>query len=203
MEVRYSKGHKDQTRDRILAVASTYFKRNGVNGIGIANLMREAGLTHGGFYSYFRSRDKLVNEAYAVAMDQTTSKWKKLSTSLPAAEGLEAIIKAYLCEKHRDNAGGGCALPAFADEMGRGSRSTKKIFSSKLEEMISVIKNHFSHLPADEGRRQAIFAISAMMGAMTLARASAGEAVSEEILEASANVLTSGLPVRSAKREVT
>ena len=111
--MRYSKGHKRETHDYILKTASEQMKKHGSDGIGIAALMREAGLTHGGFYSHFRSRDDLVEEAYGAAMDLTTSRWKKLSEGLPASEGLEAIVQGYLCVKHRDDPGGGCGLPVF------------------------------------------------------------------------------------------
>jgi TetR/AcrR family transcriptional repressor of nem operon len=189
-ELRYSKGRKRETYDRILTAASVQLKKNGSNGIGIASLMREAGLTQGGFYSHFRSRDDLVNKAFDVAMDQTTSRWKKLSADLPAIDGLEAIVRAYLCAKHRDNPGDGCALPAFAAEMGRCNKATKKSFSIKLEEMIDVVAAHFTDIPAREARQLAISAISTMMGAITLARASAGQDLSAEILEAGAKALT-------------
>ena len=196
MELRYSKGHKDKTHDHILRVASVRLKKAGANGVGIADLMREAGLTHGGFYTHFSSREDLINEAYALAMDQTTGRWEKLTASLPAKEGLIAIIGGYLCEKHRDNPGAGCALPAFAADMGRGDRRTKQSFSSKLEEMITAIEVYLCVLPAGEARQQAIFALSAMMGAIMLARASAGEGLSTEILQAGAKVLTDHLSAR-------
>jgi TetR/AcrR family transcriptional regulator, transcriptional repressor for nem operon len=91
MKVRYSKGHKDKTHEHILRVASVRLKKAGANGVSIADLMREAGLTHGGFYTHFRSRDDLINEAYVVAMNKTTSKWEKLTASLPAKEGLKLL----------------------------------------------------------------------------------------------------------------
>jgi TetR/AcrR family transcriptional regulator, transcriptional repressor for nem operon len=121
---------------------------------------------------------------------------------LVASEGrIKAIVSGYLCEKHRDNPGAGCALPAFAADMGRGSRRTKQSFSSKLEEMIAAIEVHLSDLTADEPRQQAIFAISTMMGTILLARASAGEALSAEILEAGAKLLTDHLSARLAQQE--
>jgi TetR/AcrR family transcriptional repressor of nem operon len=172
-----------------LKTASVLMKKHGSDGIGIAALMREAGLTHGGFYSHFRSRDDLVEEAYSAAMDLTTSRWKKLSERLPASEGLEAIVQEYLCVKQRDDPGGACGLPVFATEIGRGSKPKKISFSIKLEKMIKVVAAHFPDIPTGEARRQAMFAISTMVGAMTLARASAGEGLSTEILEAGVKAL--------------
>jgi TetR/AcrR family transcriptional regulator, transcriptional repressor for nem operon len=187
--LRYSKGRKQKTYDRILETASVQLKKSGSNGVGIANLMREAGLTHGGFYSHFRSRDDLVNKAFGVAMDQTIYRWRKLSGHLPATDGLEAIVRWYLSAKHRDNPGEGCALPAFAAEMGRGSKAARKSFAIKLEEMIKFVAADLTDLPAGEARQLAISAISIMMGAITLARASAGQKLSTEILEAGAKSL--------------
>jgi len=188
--LRYSKGRKRETYDRILKAASVQLKKNGSNGIGIANLMREAGLTHGGFYSHFRSRDDLVSKAFAIAMDQTTFRWNKLIANLPANDGLEAIVRAYLCTRHRDNPGDGCALPAFAAEMGRGDKATRKSFSIKLEVMIDLVAAQYTEASTGEARELAISAISTMMGAITLARASAGQDLSVEILEASTKSLT-------------
>jgi TetR/AcrR family transcriptional repressor of nem operon len=206
--LRYSEGQKRETHDRILRVATAQLKKNGSNGVGIANLMREAGLTHGGFYSHFRSRDDLVNKVIEMAMDQTICRWKKLSANLPATDGLEAIVRAYLCAKHRDNPGNGCALPAFAVETGRGNRVTRKSFSIKLEEMIDLVAAHFTDIPTGEARQLAISVISTLMGAITLARASAGQDLSAEILEAAAKSLTARRattpvaekPYRSARR---
>ena len=187
--MRYSKGRKRSTHDHILKTASVLMKKHGSDGIGIAALMQEAGLTHGGFYSHFNSRDDLVKEAYSAAMDLTTSRWEKLSESLPASQGLEAIVHGYLCVKHRDDPGGGCGLPVFATEIGRSSKPKRISFSIKLEEMINVVAAHFPDVRTGEARRQAMFAISTMVGAMTLARASAGERLSMEILEAGAKTL--------------
>jgi TetR/AcrR family transcriptional repressor of nem operon len=187
--LRYSKGRKRDTHDRILRTASVQMKKHGSDGIAIAALMRKAGLTHGGFYAHFRSRDDLVEEAYSAAMDLTTSRWKKLSEGLPASKGLEAIVQAYLCIKHRDDFGGGCGLPVFAAEIGRRGKPTKISFSIKLEKMIDVVATHFPDVPTGEARRQAMSAISTMVGAMMLARASAGERLSTEILEAGVNTL--------------
>lgn len=199
--MRYSKGQKRESHDRILKAASVQLKKHGPNGIGIANLMREAGLTHGGFYSHFRSRDDLVNKAFAIAMDQTTSRWNKLSANLPAIDGLEAIVRAYLCAKHRDNPGEGCALPAFAAEIGRGNKATRKSFSIKLEEMVNMVAAQFTDVPARDARQRAISAISTMMGALTLARASAGQDLSAEILEAGVKSITA--KGNSARRRKT
>src|SRR5712672_4818392 len=97
--MRYVKEHKLQTRSRIVEMASYGLRQNGADGVSVADLMKLAGLTHGGFYSHFESRDDLVIEAFALAMDRTVSRWNKLKEE-PA--GIDAIIEWYLSEGHRD-----------------------------------------------------------------------------------------------------
>jgi AcrR family transcriptional regulator len=104
------KDKKLRTRQRIVEVASRGLLRTGANGMSVVNLMRLAGLTHGGFYAHFESRDDLVIEAFALAMDRTVSRWNKLKEE-PA--GIDAIIEWYLSEGHRDAPAQGCALPSL------------------------------------------------------------------------------------------
>src|SRR5476649_2479162 len=107
--MRYSKEHKTETHARIVKNASVLLREKGADGIGVAALMKEAGLTHGGFYAHFESRDALIAEAFAHAMDQTTHKWRKRAESAADGERLAAIVNGYLTLTHRDNVGNGCA----------------------------------------------------------------------------------------------
>ena len=110
--MRYSKEHKFQTHARIVKRASVKLREKGAHGIGVADLMKEAGLTHGGFYAHFDSRDALMIEAFTHAMDRSTEHWRKQSEGTPAEKRLSAIVNGYLSAEHRDNPGQGCAVPA-------------------------------------------------------------------------------------------
>src|SRR5580692_11167999 len=120
--MRYVKDHKLRTRKRIVERASYGLRRKGADGIGVVDLMKLAGLTHGGFYAYFDSRDDLVVEAFALAMDRTISRWLELTEEMPVEERFDGVVDAYLSPRHRDNQESGCALPALGADIGRSNQ---------------------------------------------------------------------------------
>src|SRR5215472_9293873 len=100
--MRYSKEHKFQTHARIVKRASIKLREKGAHGIGVADLMKEAGLTHGGFYAHFDSRDALVVEAFTHAMDRSTERWRKLLSETAPEKRLSIMVENYLTRAHRD-----------------------------------------------------------------------------------------------------
>ena len=112
--MRYSKEYKHETHARIVKKASVKLREYGAHGIGVADLMKDAGLTHGGFYAHFASREALVIEAFAYAMDRSTARWRRKAEELPPEQRFAGIVDAYLTEVHRDDPGNGCAVPALA-----------------------------------------------------------------------------------------
>src|SRR3979490_3651935 len=109
--MRYSKDHKQETHARIVKKASVRLREKGAHGIGVADLMKEAGLTHGGFYAHFDSREALVIEAFAYAMDRSTERWRKIAEETPADKRLATIVDYYLTPPHSDATSQGCAAP--------------------------------------------------------------------------------------------
>src|ERR687886_1740318 len=103
--MRYSKEHKAETHARIVRKASVRLREKGAHGIGVADLMKEAGLTHGGFYAHFDSREALVIEAFAYAMDRSMEHWRKLIGEAAPEKRLALIAESYLSTLHRDNPG--------------------------------------------------------------------------------------------------
>ena len=101
--MRYVKGHGLQTRSRIVEKASHGLRQTGADGLSVADLMKLVGLTHGGFYSHFESREALVIEAFALAMDRTVSQWLKLTKGMPIEQRFDVIVEAYLRPGHRDD----------------------------------------------------------------------------------------------------
>ena len=182
--MRYSKDHKIETHARIVKNASVLLREKGADGIGVAELMKEAGLTHGGFYAHFDSRDALIGEAFAHAMEQTTRRWRKKAEQAPAGQRLATIVNAYLTPSHRDDIGNGCALPALGTELLRANPKTRKAAISKLEEMIDMIAEQMSAATSKAARREAIATLSTMMGALVLARMAGTGEFSSEILAA-------------------
>ncbi|HEY0329803.1 MAG TPA: TetR/AcrR family transcriptional regulator [Rhodopseudomonas sp.] len=182
--MRYSKDHKQDTHARIVKRASVRLREKGAHGVGVADLMKEAGLTHGGFYAHFDSREALVVEAFGYAMDRSTARWRKLAAELPPAQRLAAIVEAYLTPSHRDDPGRGCVVPALGAEIARESPKTRKAFAAKLAEMIEMVAEQIVDAPPEAARRQAIATLSTMMGTLLLARIAGHGEMSEEILRA-------------------
>jgi TetR/AcrR family transcriptional repressor of nem operon len=164
--------------------ASVRLREKGAHGIGVADLMKDAGLTHGGFYAHFDSREALVVEAFAYAMDRSTERWRKLAEQTPPDKRLSAIVDGYLTPVHRDDPGHGCAVPALGAEIARESPKTRKAFAAKLEQMVDMIAAQIPDVPRKSARKQAMAALATMMGTLVLARVAGNGEFSEEFLSA-------------------
>ena len=182
--MRYSKEHKHETHTRIVRKASVRLREKGARGIGVADLMKEAGLTHGGFYAHFDSREALLVEAFVYAMDRSITRWRELADELPQAERLSAIVNAYLSPQHRDGPGHGCTIPALGAEIAREGLKTRKAFAGKVEDLIGFIAEQIRDLPPSEARKQAMAALATMAGAVMLSRIAGSGELSDEILNA-------------------
>lgn len=182
--MRYSKEHKQETHERIVKRAAVRLREKGAHGIGVADLMKEAGLTHGGFYAHFDSREALVIEAMAHIMDRGTERWRKLGEQAPPEKRLATIVDSYLSAAHRDDPGHGCAIPTLGAELARETPKTRKAFATKLEEMIDMLASLFPDAAPKAARKQAMAALGTMMGALVMARIAGNGEFSDEILAA-------------------
>jgi TetR/AcrR family transcriptional regulator, transcriptional repressor for nem operon len=182
--MRYSREHKLETHARIVKKAAVRLREKGAHGVGVADLMKEAGLTHGGFYAHFDSREALVIEAFAHAMDRSTERWRKLGEQTPPEKRLATIVESYLTPVHRDDPGHGCSVPALAAEIARESPKTRKAFAAKLEQMIEMLAAQIPDVPPRAARQQAMSTIATMMGTLVLARVAGNGEFSDEILGA-------------------
>src|SRR5262249_13918309 len=129
----YSREHKQETHARIVRKASVRLREKGAHGIGVADLMKEAGVTHGGFYAPFDFRDALVIEAFTYSMDRSIAHWRQTAEQIAPEKQLEAVVDSYLTSVHRDDPGRGCALPTLGSEIARESPKTRKAFAAKLD----------------------------------------------------------------------
>jgi TetR/AcrR family transcriptional regulator, transcriptional repressor for nem operon len=200
--MRYSKEHKLETHARIVKKASVRLREKGAHGIGVADLMKEAGLTHGGFYAHFDSREALVIEAFAYAMDRGTERWRKLAEQTPPDQRLASIVDSYLTPLHRDDPGRGCAIPTLGAEIARESPKTRKAFAAKLEQMIDMLAAQIPDVPRKAARKQATAAIATMMGTLVMARVAGSGDFSDEILGAGRDaVLDRATPPKPAAKK--
>lgn len=182
--MRYSREHKLETHARIVKKASVRLREKGAHGIGVADLMKDAGLTHGGFYAHFDSREALVIEAFTHAMDRSTERWRKLAEQTPPEKRLATIVNSYLTPIHRDDPGHGCAVPALGAEIARESPKTRRVFAGRLEQMIDMLAAQIPDVPRKAARKQAMAALATMMGTLVLARIAGSGDFSGEILAA-------------------
>jgi TetR/AcrR family transcriptional regulator, transcriptional repressor for nem operon len=180
--MRYSREHKLETHARIVKRASVRLREKGAHGIGVADLMKDAGLTHGGFYAHFDSREALVIEAFAHAMDRSSERWRKLAEQTPPDQRMAAIVESYLTPAHRDDPGHGCAIPTLAAEIARESSKTRKAFAAKLEQMIDTLAAQIPDISCKAARKQAMAVIATMIGTLVMARVAGNGDFSEEIL---------------------
>src|ERR1700730_3062142 len=171
----YSKSDKAETHTRIVSVAAKRFRELGLEGIGVADVMKEAGVTVGGFYKHFDSRDELVVEAIATA-------FKDLDVWEEHTEDLPQLLQNYLTEAHRDAPGTGCAMGALLGDMTRGSKSARVLYTTRLKRTLAFSS---ALLPSSQGgdkRGRALLILSALLGAINLSRAVSDPNLSREIL---------------------
>jgi TetR/AcrR family transcriptional repressor of nem operon len=164
----HSREEKAASHARIVGAAARRFRERGIEGIAVAELMAEAGLTHGGFYKHFDSRDALVAEATARAFDDST---RTLAELMPktGASGLEALLRAYLTEVHRDDAAGGCPVAALVVDASR-TAAARPIFEQRYRTYLEWVADMLSG-PDEDRRPRAAAIICAMAGAIAVARA--------------------------------
>ncbi|MCK1290898.1 TetR/AcrR family transcriptional regulator [Bradyrhizobium sp. 30] len=199
--MRYGDNHRRRTHRRIVENASYGLRQKGAKGLSVIDLMKLAGLTHGGFYNHFESREALVGEAIAFAMDQTTERWKKLTNDKANGERFETLIVDYLSPRHRDNPKHGCALPTLAVDVARSSSSEQQALASKLEKMIDVFAELLPDEPPRQARQIATGAIATMVGSIVLSRAVGAGRLSDGILVAGR--MTVGGRIRKPRGKAT
>jgi len=189
--MRQSRAEKAKTHKRIVAIASKRFREEGLAGIGIADLMKEAGLTVGGFYKHFKSRDDLVAEAVGSALEL----WKcrvngAASGGPPVTYG--SLVNDYLSEAHRDHPGTGCAVSALAGDIARSDKRTRAVVTRQIRdniELVATLIRETNEKGKGTARSQAVLAYCALVGAMGVARAVSDEQLSREILKTVAQLL--------------
>jgi TetR/AcrR family transcriptional repressor of nem operon len=172
-----------ESRERILAVAAKLFREKGFDGIGLADIMKAARLTHGGFYRHFGSKDDLEAQAIGVALATTTADWSRLIEHA-AARPLSALTDEYLSPRHRDDPGKGCAFAALGADVARQGERVRSAFTAGLKPFLQLLSNTIPGRSKAVRRRKAIATMAELIGTLILARAVDDTALSDEILAA-------------------
>jgi TetR/AcrR family transcriptional repressor of nem operon len=179
----HSKASKANTHARLVEAAAARFKERGIDGISLADLMKDLKLTHGGFYKHFGSRDELVTEALELALTETGQAMRQRLF----AEGkpnVEAFVDFYLDEAHRDERAAGCAVAALAGDAARKSTDVQAQFRESIERNLETLSEALGPRPGAvaESRATALLVLSALYGALIMARAVGESSLSSEIL---------------------
>lgn len=181
--MRVTREQANANRERILEVAGALFRERGYDGIGVADIMKRAGLTHGGFYGHFASKDDLAAEITGRVLGRDG--WRERLTG-KRDPSLADVVRSYLSARHRDDPGRGCFFAAVGSDVARQPRSVRRAFTDGLRKRVDLIRDLVPGRSAAARRQKAIATITGLVGALTLARAVDDPAFSDEILEAAA-----------------
>ncbi len=178
--MRYPAEQTAAKHEKILEEASRLFRERGFDGVGIVDIMKSAGLTHGAFYSHFPSKDALVAEANARALADTT---KQVKQAALGEDPIQVFAADYLSESHLRDAGHGCSLPAVGSDLAREPEVVRTACTRELQTLVDTLSGEFPWKGSDP-RAQAWLYLSALVGGMTLARATNDGVLAVEILQA-------------------
>lgn len=175
---------KDATHDRIVSVAARAIRRSGYDGTGVADIMKEAGLTHGAFYAHFASREAMLAEAAGRACAETARAVADVVASVPPGSALASMLSSYLSKDHLENADMGCPLAALGCETSRQAPEVRRVVTRHIKEMIDLIARQSPDWGQPGAHERALVTISTMVGALLLARAVDEPALSDGLREA-------------------
>ena len=178
--MRVTRQQAAENRENILEVAGTLFRERGFDGIGVADIMKRAGLTHGGFYGHFDSKDDLAAEITARVLGREG--WLQRMTG-KAHPSLGEVARSYLSTRHRDDAGHGCLFAALGSDVVRQPRSVRRAFTEGLRLRVAALQSALPHRRAAVRRKKALATMASLVGALILSRAVDDPGLSDEILE--------------------
>jgi TetR/AcrR family transcriptional repressor of nem operon len=187
--MRYDSEHKERTRARVLEEAAKAIRAEGPHRVGVAGVMAKAGLTHGGFYAHFASKDDLVVAAMSRMFDEASAKFDRLTAGKPPAAALRAYIDFYLSRQHRDARDTGCPLPSLSADLPRLGNAARQQFATGVAGLTAAIGGLLSALGRSDAESLASSALAEMVGALSLARGVADPKQSNALLKASRDCL--------------
>jgi TetR/AcrR family transcriptional repressor of nem operon len=197
--MRYADTRKDETHARLVKIAGRALCEKGPDGIAVAEVMREAGLTHGGFYAHFKSKDALVVEALEGVFASSKRKFLRAVDGLPPRHALASYIDFYVSTRHRDDRAGGCPVTALNSDLPRQSNAVRKTFDEGLRNLVAGIEQLIKDAGI-KGDAEALAAsvTSAMAGAVAISRAVSDRYLSDQMLATARESIKARLGVTDA-----
>lgn len=198
--MRRSRDEAARTRERIVAGASEMFRARGLSSVSVSDVMANAGLTHGGFYAHFASREELVGEAIRFALLQSAQRIYLSALKGGDTPGYAKLIQRYLTTGHRDRPGTGCAIAALGSEIAHGGGKPSEVFSQGFFELIELLAQLSPERTGKARKAHVLSVISALSGALVLARTVTDPAASGEILDSVRTTLLADEKRRQSNR---
>ncbi len=162
---------KEATHDRIVEAAARAIRRSGYNGTGVADIMNDAGLTHGGFYAHFKSREAMLAEAADRAGRESVALMERIVAAVPPKQALSEMLKAYLSKAHVEGIETGCATAALGSEMPRQAPEVRRAATRRIKEMVDLVARQSPDWGQPGAHERALVTVATMVGALVLARA--------------------------------
>jgi len=187
--MRYDGEHKQRTREKVLKAATQEIRAKGVHRVAVASVMSGAGLTHGGFYAHFSSKDDLVNAAIEKMFAESRGRFAKETENARPAAGLSRYIDFYLSPQHRDAINTGCPIPVLVADARRLPKSTREKFAGNVAHLGEVLSKHLVTLGREHPQFEAQSVLNELVGALSVARCEPDAAKSDAILESSRRAL--------------
>ena len=175
---------KEASHERIVDAAARAIRRSGYNGTGVADIMKEAGLTHGAFYAHFASREAMLAEAADCAGAQSNAAAAKIISAVPADQALRALLETYLSKAHVQAIEAGCPVSALGSEMPRQSPEVRRAATLRIKEMIDLVARQLPDWGQPTAHERALAMVASMVGTLILARAVDDSALSDSLCAA-------------------
>jgi len=198
--MRVSKEKAAQNRERILTSAARLFRLHGIGATGVDAITEDAGLTHGGLYSQFGSKEAIAAEAIGFALARSKRNWQRALERNPGKRALPAIVDGYLSRAHRDAPGTGCVVAALGTDIARQPRRVREAFTREIKDDLEFLSQLMPNVDHSRSYEDAIVAFASMAGALILARAVNDEQLSDLILKSTAKRVTKRGKLRAASR---
>ena len=187
---RHAPSRKEATHERIVETAARAIRRSGYGGAGVAEIMKEAGLTHGGFYAHFGSREAMLAEAGDRAGAETVATLARVAAAAPPEQALNALLRAYLSKAHVESVETGCAVAALGSEMPRQASRVRRAATRRIKEMSDLVARQSPDRGRPGGHERALVTMATALGALVVARAVDDPKLSEAVRRAALNHLT-------------
>jgi len=180
--MRYTQTHREETHRKLLKVAAAALRNKGPDRLGVADVMKAAGLTHGGFYAHFKSKDALLSETLAEIFAQSQRRVGRMLEGLPPKHALASYIDFYVSTRHRDDPSNGCPITALNSDLPRQSRKFRSTFESGVNRLSDLLARLIDDARVPDAKRIAPAILAAMAGAVALSRTISDQQLSDDLL---------------------